>query len=421
MNRRNSFIYLISLLCLIASCGRFGGEAVLLTDRPEFAFYANLFNTAQDKYKIRIVYKDNAAEFFYGTSRGADANERPDIIVGSWLKSASTLKLWQNLDFLFARNGELENSFYPALLALGRFDNKQYLLPVSFDLPVIVFSESNSQLMSNPFTIELEEIKTLGKDFNEERGNVFTRMGFSPLWNDNFLFETAVLFNAAFREGGPLDWDEAAISDAADYMRGWVEEANGGVKAEDEFFFKYFFDPPAKLVNGGRILFAYMTSSEFFTMPGEMRAELDFRTLSGGSLIPVAENAVYYGLNKRGRAKQAARAFTVWFFNEETQMLLLKKSMENRLSDTIFGLSNGFSAMSTVNGTIFPLYYPALLGSTPPADLLAAPNILPQNWTYIKERVVIPYLRAAVRGDPSPPLSQRLNDWLRVNNTSIGG
>jgi hypothetical protein len=174
-------------------------------------------------------------------------------------------------------------------------------------------------------------------------------------------------------------------------------------------------------VNGGRILFAYMTSSEFFTMPGEMRAELDFRLLSGGGLIPVMENAVYYGLNKKGRARQAARAFTVWFFNEETQMMLLKKSMENRLSDTIFGLSNGFSAMRTVNVTVFPLYYPALLGHMPPADLLAAPNILPKNWTDIKERVVIPYLLAAVRGEPSASLRQRLNDWLRVNNTSAGG
>ncbi|MDR1257159.1 MAG: hypothetical protein LBJ86_05375 [Spirochaetaceae bacterium] len=411
---------MVPLLCLIACCGKFdGNEAVMLTDRPEFAFYANQFNVSQDKYKIKIVYKSGAAEFFYGTSRGAGINERPDIIAGRWLKSASTLKLWQNLDFVFARNSELENSFYPALLELGRFDNKQYLLPVSFDLPVIIFSETNSPLMSNPFTIELDEIKTLGKDFNEGRNNVFTRMGFSPLWNYNFLSETAVIFNAAFREGDPLDWNEKSLSGAVNYMRGWIEEVNSGIKAEDEFYFKYFFDPPAKLVNGGRILFAYMTSSEFFTMPGEMRAELDFRMLSGGGLIPVMENAVYYGLNRRGRAKQAARAFTVWFFNEDTQMLLLKKSMENRLSDTIFGLSNGFSAMHTVNGTVFPLYYPALLGHTPPVGLLAAPNILPQNWTDMKERVVIPYLLDSVRSEPSLPLKQRLNDWLRVNSTPV--
>jgi hypothetical protein len=93
--------------------------------------------------------------------------------------------------------------------------------------------------------------------------------------------------------------------------------------------------------------------------------------------------------------------------------------VETRLSDTIFGLSNGFSAMRTVNATVFPLYYPALLGHTPPADLLAAPNILPKNWTDIKERVVIPYLLDTVRGEPSASLSQRLSDWLRVNSTSV--
>jgi ABC-type glycerol-3-phosphate transport system substrate-binding protein len=384
-----------------------------LTDRPEFAFYTSQFNLTQDKYKIEVVYKDNVAENFSNTK------ERPDIIVGRWLKSASTIKHWQNLNFLFANDAALEKSFYPSLLALGRFDKKQYLLPVSFDLPVMIFSENNDLLMSNPFTIELEEIKKLGKDFNEEKNGVFTRMGFSPLWNNDFLFETAVLFNAAFREDSPLNWDESALDTAVQYIRGWIEEANGGIKAEDDFFFKYFFDPPPKLVIASRILFAYMKSSDFFTMSNETRENLDFRMLSGEGFIPVSENAVYYGLSKRGRSKNAARAFTIWFFKEETQMLLLKKSMENRLSDTIFGISNGFSAMHTVNENIFPLYYPALLGHMPPLDLLAAPNILPKSWTGIKERVVTSYMRAACRGENTAPLKQRLDDWLRIHNSSL--
>ncbi|MDR0383084.1 MAG: hypothetical protein LBH50_03770 [Spirochaetaceae bacterium] len=413
MNGKIIFFPLAILFCLLFSCEKFGnGEAVLLTDRPEFAFYANLFNMTQDKYKIEVVYKSDAADFFYRD------NARPDIIAGSWLKSASTLKLWQSLDFLFRQNSELEESFYPSLLALGRFDKKQRLLPVSFNLPVIIFSETNSHLISDPFTIEPEEIKTLGKDFNEESDSVFTRVGFSPLWNGNFLFEIAVLFNAAFREDSPLEWDEDALSRAVNYIRGWIEDTNGGVKAEDDFYFKYFFDTPSKLVGNARILFAYAESSKFFMTPDEMRESLDFRMLSGDGLVPVIENAVYYGLNRNGRAKQAAKAFTVWFFNEETQMLLLKESVKNRLSDTIFGISNGFSAMRTVNETIFPLYYPSLLGHIPPADLLAAPNILPKNWTELKERVVIPYLLAASRGENTPSLKQRLNDWLRIHNSN---
>jgi ABC-type glycerol-3-phosphate transport system substrate-binding protein len=405
--------FCLTVFCLSA-CAEFEDRAaILLTDRPEFALYAEQFNVSQDKYKIEVVYKNNAAEDFYNTA------ETPDIIAGSWLKSASTIKYWQNLDFLFRKNPDLEKAFYPSLLALGRFDNKQYLAPVSFNLPVIIFSKNNSRLISNPFMMELEEIKTLGKDFNEEKKGIYTRMGFSPLWNNNFLFETAVIFDSAFREGAPLEWNETEMLEAINYIRGWVDEANGGLKSEDEFFYKYFFDPLPKLVISNRILFAYMNSAGFFTMSNEMRANIDFRMLAGGGLIPIAENAVYYGLNKKGNSKRAAREFTIWFFKEETQMLLLKKSRDKHISDTIFGIANGFSAMHTVNENVFPLYYPVLLGRMPPADLLAAPNILPKNWMDIKDRVVIPYMRDACRGVNGLPLRQRLNDWLRVNNSSF--
>jgi hypothetical protein len=168
-----------------------------------------------------------------------------------------------------------------------------------------------------------------------------------------------------------------------------------------------------------RILFAYMNSAGFFTMSSETRANMDFRMLSGGGQIPVSENAVYYGLNKKGNSKKAAREFTLWFFKEETQMLLLKKSSEKHISDTIFGIANGFSAMHTVNENVFPLYYPMLLGHMPPAGQLAAPNILPKNWMDIKERVVLPYLSDACRNTSDLPLRQRLNDWLRINNSSF--
>ncbi|MDR2795094.1 MAG: ABC transporter substrate-binding protein, partial [Spirochaetaceae bacterium] len=403
MKRKSSFSFLAGLFFLFSACTEFGGSAaVLLTDRPEFALYAEQFNVSQDKYKVEIIYKNNIVENIYNTK------EVPDIIAGNWLKSASTLKYWQSVDFLFDKNPELEKTFYPSLLALGRFDGKQYLVPVSFNLPVMIFSKNYNQLLSNPFTVELEEIKSLGKDFNEEKNNVYTRIGFSPLWNNDFLFETAVLFNAAFREDDPLDWNEDALLETIRYIRDWIDEANGGLKAEDDFFFKYFFDPPQKLAIADRILFAYMNSSEFFTISNETQANLDFRMLSDGGLIPVSENAVYYGLNKKGNSKKAARAFTVWFFREETQMMLLEKSKGKHLSDTIFGIANGFSAMHTVNENVFPLYYPMLLGHMPPADLLAAPNILPKNWMDFKERVVIPYLRDACRNVNDLTLKQRL-------------
>jgi hypothetical protein len=402
---------------LVTGCGVFNSDtAILWTDRPEFAFYADSFNRNHDKYKIEVHYMKNVAENLYNST-----TEKPDIIAGSWLKSASTLKLWRNLDFVFSNNTELQNSFYQPLLELGRFDDRQCLLPVSFNLPLMIFSGNNSRLITKPFTIDINEIQKLGIDYNEEKNGVLTREGFSPLWNNEFLFQTATLFDVSFKElgvfspGDPLlGWNDNDLEKTIKYIRDWIEK-NGGLKSQDDFFYKYFFDPPQKLSFTGRILFAYMKSSDFFTLANQSETNLDFRMLASDNIIHVSEDAVYYGIYKKGRAKKIAEIFTRWFFTEATQELLLKENKEKHLSDSIFGIGNGFSAMRTVTEQVFPLYYPALLGHIPPEDYLASPNILPKNWPDIKERVILPYLREECRETNKISLEQRLSAWLRVN------
>jgi ABC-type glycerol-3-phosphate transport system substrate-binding protein len=411
-----------AFLFLLSSCGflrlPFGlGEsttAVLWTDRPEFAIYVEDFNAGQDRYKIEVRYFESLAQ------KLTDNGEYPDIAIGSWLKSASTRTLFRPLDALF--NDSLDPvTFYPRLLALGRIDDRQYLLPVSFNLPALVFSRENSPLLSNQFVVGFEEIKSVGKDYNLETNGAFTRMGFSPAWNNEFLFVTAMLFNTSFREAAPLAWDVNALDRTVLYIRQWIEEANTGIEAEDDFVFKYFYDPPSKLVIGGRILFAYMDSSEFFTLSEEQLSNLDLRWISERDTIPLSEDMTYIGICKAGKAQKAAMAFTQWFFQEETQRAFLEKSRAYRLNETSYGIANGFSALRTVTEHIFPQYYPRLLGHMPPEAFLSPPNILPRNWTAIKERVILPYLHDRIRSaspETARSLERSLADWLRVNQGS---
>ncbi|GHT98483.1 lipoprotein [Spirochaetia bacterium] len=397
---------------LLNSCGPASNTAVLWTDRPEFAVYAEYFNSSQDLYKIEARYFESPAQ------KLTDTKAFPDIVVGSWLKSASTRSLFRPLDYLFKNQSLNESAFYPRLLSLGRIDDKQYLLPVSFNIPALVFARTNSALPSNPFTINLEEIKNLGKAYNEETNGVYTRMGFSPAWDDEFLFVTTTLFNTSFREGNPLAWDTAALERALIYIQNWTAEANTSIGAENDFSFKYFYDPPAKLAISGRILFTYMRSSEFFTLPQERRDALDFRWIAEQDSIPLSEETVYYGIYKDAQAKKAADAFTQWFFREETQRLFLEKSKNNRMIETSFGIGGGFSALRTVTEQIFPQFYPGLLGHMPPEDFLLPPNILPLNWQVLKERVILPYLHSRILNS-SPEgvraLERQLSDWNRLN------
>ena len=414
---RRLFIPMLLLLAAaggVCSCSLMDGNktAILWTDRPEFAFYGEYFNAAQDQYKIEIRYFDSPAR------RLADSPAHPDIVAGSWLKSASTRVFFKSLDGFFGGRDLARNAFYHRLLDMGRVDGKQYLLPVSFNVPALVFARDKGELLSNPFTIGFDEMQRLGKDYNVETGGGYTRMGFSPAWDDNFLFITAALFHASFREAAPLAWDSAALEQAMDFVHEWTVEVNTGSNAEEDFYFKYFYDPPDRLAGSGRILFTYMDSDALFTLAEERRTGLDFRWIAEKDTIPLTEGSVYMGLPKKGKAPRAAAAFVRWFFNAETQRRFLESGKNNRMSETSFGVSGGFSALRPVTEQIFPQFYSGLLGHMLPEDFLSPANILPGNWLVLKERVILPYLRDRVRSAGRAevyPLERRLADWLRVN------
>ena len=417
-NRRKSK-FAAALGAFFASAVLFGScwtgtsrVAVLWTDRPEFAAYAEHFNSGQSRFKIETYYREDPAQALAGTKA------YPDLVVGSWLKSASTRAYFKPLDYFFEDLLLKETAFYPRLLALGNIDSKQYLLPVSFNLPALIFSRDNAALVPTPFTLSLEDIQRLAKAYNRLNGDSFIRMGFSPRWNDEFLFIASSLWGTSFREGTPLAWDAGALEKAISMVRAWTADANRDAAAEDEFSFKYLYDPAPKLASSGRILFAYLPSDELFTVPEERRATLDFRWIVRESSIPVIEGASYLGICKNGKGRDAADAFVQWFYREDTQRELLAQSERNRTDETVFGIADGFSALRSVNEQVYPQFYPGLLGHVPPADYLSPPNILPRDWLILKSRVVLPYLHdraLAAAGAKVPTLDDRIADWYRRN------
>jgi ABC-type glycerol-3-phosphate transport system substrate-binding protein len=418
--RTRYFVISKILICLTAitlvsfvSCGLgSSNRLVLWTDRSEFALYGEYFNASQDKYKVEVLYFESPAY------RLTEMDEYPDIVAASWLKSASVRSFFKPLDNVFKKDGLNRSDFYPKLLSQGVIEGRQYILPVNYNIPAMIFSRESRNPPSNPFTIEMEEIKEKSKTFNVVSNGVYSRMGFSLSSNDEFMFATAILFGAAFREASPIAWESQALEQSITWVQRWIEEANTSIQVEDDFAFKYFYDPPDKLVNSGRILFTFMDSSSFFTLSEERRTNLDFRWISANDRIPLDEGGVYYGIHKKTKAQKAANAFTKWFFTAETQKLLLETSKINRLHESSFGIAGGFSAMKTVTEQVFPQFYPNLLGRMPPESYLSPPNILPRNWMSIKERVILPYLRDRIRHSTREEvrtLERRISDWYRLN------
>jgi len=385
--------------------------AEIWTDRPEIALYGEFFNTAQNQYKVAVKY----VEF---PTMELNRQNSPDIIIASWLKNASTGSNFKSLDNLFGTKKLSRSIFYPRLLAAGRIERNQYLLPVSFNIPALIFSRNREQYLSNQFTIDFDEIKKLSKEFNAISRGVYTRMGFSPLWNDNFLLATAVLSGVSFREANPLAWDSAALEKSMTFINNWTNEINTSTQDEDDFTFKYFFEPPERLIKSGRILFSFIKSNDLFLLSDESKNIIDFRWIKEQNNILVTENSVYLGIPKKVKSKKAAEAFILWFFKIENQRRILEYSRVNRISENIFGICGGFSALNLVTEQIYPLFYPELLGRMPPSEYFTLPNVLPANWLIIKERVILPYLHDRARKEhPNDvyPLERRLADWIKIN------
>jgi ABC-type glycerol-3-phosphate transport system substrate-binding protein len=412
MFKKTSFICLLAFLLI--SCG--GNKTALIwTDRPEFALYGEYFNNVHKHYKVTVRYYEfPSVELDRLNRRG----EYPDVVIGSWLKNSSTSTHFKTLNGFFGPRKLVRNNFYPRLLSFGRIDRGQYLLPVSFNVPALIFAKEMEADLSNPFVIGFDEIKNLSRGYNIETRGSYTRMGFSPLWSDDFLMVTSFLFGASFREASPLAWDSEALERSMNFVYAWTHDINTDNQMEEDFTFKYFFEPPERLIQSGRILFSYMESDDLFILNEETKNTLDFRWIMDQSRIPVIEDTVFLGIPKRGKSKKAAKDFVLWLFQVENQRLLLEYSKSNRISETVFGICGGFSTLSPVTEQIFPRYYTNLLGRMPPAEYLSAPNLLPENWSIIKERVVLPYLRDRARngaGGDTLSLERRLSDWMRVN------
>ncbi len=402
----------ITAILTLVSCGIGKNEvAIIWTNQSEFAAYAEVFNTEQDEFKIAVEYRKNPAEELLS------AEDLPDIVVGPWIKGEKTRSKLVPMTYLFNGRKLDGNIFYRSLLDLGNIRGEQFSLPVSFNMPALIFSREHSLMMPNSFTVSFNDIKNLSKEFNIYENGAYTRMAFSPHWEPDFLYLTAQLMNVSFQESANLfSWNEKNLRDTLIFLSDWERDVNTSVLIAEDFKFKYLYDPPERLVSGGRNLFYHIYSNDLFPGPQDKLKQIDFRWPVHNGQIPLKDEIIYLGICRKANRKDAANAFVTWFFNEETQMKLLQYSASVGLTENSFGISDGFSALKSVNEKIFPLYYPELLGKTPGENQLKTPHILPNNWEELKEEIVIPFLAESTSGIPKEEvesLDSRVQDWMR--------
>ena len=408
------FLFIAVFVCsLLSACKNAEDSiAVIWTDRIEFISYCEAFNSAQSRYKITISYKENPADALM------DASEQPDIVIGPWLRGDATRVKFSKLGGLLSQKKINPDIFYPLLFELGNSNGSQYLLPVSFNLPTIIFSASQKNIVKTNFTLSLEEMRELAAAYNKKNGSEYTKMGFSPRWDTDFLYVTAQGLDVSFEETQNLfSWNDKMLQELITDTRRWSQEVNTSAAAEDEFKFKYLYDPPYTLITNGRCLFWYLPSDVLFSLNNERLKSLDYRWMNYNAKTPIQDEIIYAGICKKAKNTAAAQAFLLWFFNEESQKNLLARSQTDNIIAPSFGLAGGFSSLKNVTENIFPVYYPLLLKHLPQTDDFSAPHILPHNWLQLKKEIIFPYLRDQTRmlsaDEKLLSLNRRISDWYK--------
>ena len=227
-------------------------------------------------------------------------------------------------------------------------------------------------------------------------------MGFSPFWNMEFVYYTAILFEANFRANldGEISWQNEAVEETIDYFRQWLGEVNEGFEREAAFREKYINIPEYRLLAEDRILFYLTDVKSFFKIPQEKREGLDFRWLARNGRIPVLENVLFAGMPRAAKNPKGGMQLLAWIFRPQTQVRLMEINRFKRLQG-VFGIANGFSSLKQINERDLPQpqRYPFFLGHIPTPDMLHFPDVLPQNWELLKKTVVIPWLSDSISSE----------------------
>ena len=368
---------------------------VIWTSCREFAQYIELFNRQHKDNCAILVYKENPA---LSLPPAKDENP-PDIIVGSWLRTDSPQKSFKSLDYLFDTKRLTSEIFYPQLLEAGKRKKVQYLLPVSFNLPAVIFSTENKELIPDSYVLSLEQIRSTASAYNaKNKKDAYTRIGFTPLGNDDFLYLTAKIKGADFREEkGEIVWNQLAMKNAIALLRDWVNTENTSAQVEEDFTFKYLFMPYYRQVSSGRTLYAYTTSDNLFKILKEQDLSVDYRWVVENNSIFLEDSCTMMGIYEDARNQVGATEFISWFFQSENQRNILDTKEKLTLDTDMFGIAGGFSSLRDVTEHILPIYYNQLLTNLPPAQMLTVPNQLPARWESYRTLVVEPFIKDSVK------------------------
>jgi hypothetical protein len=368
---------------LLASCGSTRVSTVW-TDVPEVASYIETFNASQRDWQVLVEFKDDA------TAALLAADTKPDLVIAHGPVSSTVRAALEPVDFLFG--GSLSRaSFYRGILDAGLDGNQAKVLPIAFDLPVLIFNKTLQPDLAG-FSINLNTLRDLNQQFAKTPSTLPRRLAFSPRWG-GFGLTVLALDGAQFHEGfqGGLVWDSAALARGLEEFQNWPSP---GWDQTADFRRKYLQSDPGPSLTAGRVQFFPSTLAAFLARPWDERRDLDFRFIDRGR-IAASQTTVWAGIPTGAAARGAVEHFLAWFFRNDVQERLVQQDKDQGAG---FGLAEGVPALI---GDALTKAYPELENRLPAADQVLFWPSLPTDWNAIESTVIRPWLGTATANEAS--------------------
>lgn len=382
---------IISIVFSLTSCeSEVQNRIVIWTSDSDLAQYVELYNQSHKTNKAIIVYKENPAKSLPPSKEEVS----PDIVIGPWLQSDSVVKNFKSLDYLFDRGILTSSVFYPQLLEVGVSRESHILLPVSFNLPAMIYSASDDSKIKDNFVLSLDEIRSSAAEYNSlNRRNSYKKMGYIVSGNKDFLYLVSKIYGSDFHyEGNKIKWNEEKFGEAISNLSQWITTENRSIQTETDFEFKYLSMPDYRQVVSGYTLFAYTTSDQLFNILHNQEVGIDYRWIAADGILPVEDSLVSIGIYKRTRNQAGCTEFISWLFDQKNQDKILERKNSLNLNTEHFGFVGGFSSLINVTEHVLPKYYTRLLANLPPSQMLKAPSAVSPRWDEYKDFVLEPFI-----------------------------
>ena len=311
-------------------------------------------------------------------------------------------------------NDDTDNVFYDNLFDVGVIGNNQRVVPLAFNIPVLVFDRRQEFEFSDSPSVTLDQIKIAAERLNaytDEGNQRLGRIGFSPQWDPRFLYLGTKVHGANYREDRQDNalWDEGKIFEALRYFRSWNNDIDDGDVAQ--FIDRYIQSPLYNRVIERRIGFFITDLIQYSRLGSEQLERFDFRPISDSQGVLIDEDMVFIGIHKDGRNSAQAENFVRWILTEQAQRELVAHAADHNVN--LFGFADGLSTIENVSVYTISEHHPWMIGRIPDISTASPVLTLPRHWDLIRNDVIQPWLQNFLDGVDQQSLENEITEWRK--------